>query len=331
MPVLYVFGQGEVDVQDLASVLLSGPLSSSSQRPSSDSSKVGAVTAPPVLLLYDVTYAYAIPHLLETLGNEVTRDGRLVPGFPTPEAYSPLGVGASTNQNEGGEGGCGYGVTSSQKQHAAGRSEKLNAGIIEQVGSTSREACGEGGDGGCCSREGVAKKGMQPCTDAGGRCCGQRQQDEEFTAAPGPTTRPPLHAKAESAPLEGVPAAVDGDGGVRKSDPAVEETILSMAEHAADTSSVAGGVVATGSSTELPTTAGIKRRFRIGGLGVELDSEEELKRHTLVFVGGEGRQLSNVLMRCAGCVDRIRYDPSLPLGQRVVEDTGKGNKDLMRR
>lgn len=70
---------------------------------------------------------------------------------------------------------------------------------------------------------------------------------------------------------------------------------------------------------------------RIGGLGVEVESEESLKGYTVFFVGSEGRQLTNILLRCAGCRDRLRYDPSLPKGRRLAAETGRGNRDLMRR
>ena len=132
MPVLYVFGRGHLDVKDLASALLSGPLSPGPRVPSCNASQgeeaaapsaaVAAVVEtghpplPPVLLLYDVTYAHAVRELLELVGDDVTRDGRLVVGFPTPQAYSPLGRNRSSGKNEEEGGGCGCGVDSALPQ-----------------------------------------------------------------------------------------------------------------------------------------------------------------------------------------------------------------------
>ncbi|CAM9550992.1 unnamed protein product, partial [Choristocarpus tenellus] len=70
--------------------------------------------------------------------------------------------------------------------------------------------------------------------------------------------------------------------------------------------------------------------LRIGGLGVGVRSEEELRKCSVVFIGGEGRQLSNVLLRCCGCRVRVRYDPCKAKGERLIKEAMRGNRDLMR-
>ncbi|CAN0049340.1 unnamed protein product, partial [Laminaria digitata] len=300
---------------------------------------MGSPPPPPVLLLYDVTYAHAVHDLLELLGDDVTRDGRLVIGFPTPQAYSPLGRNRPSGKSEEGE-GCGCGGKT--------------AGCCRPGAASS--GCGVGADG-CCSREESERKndsvrgvGQQPSREApcaGGGACGCRGSGggggnrggegvrEEVSI---PTAKSDVTASAGSeTPLDDDASAVRkpctigkhalGGGGEGVSPAAAAAAVAVAAEEVVTVGGEGGSAVVA----ELPVAVDAKRRVRIGGLDVELDSEEALKRHSLVFVGGEGRQLSNILLRCAGCVDRVRYDPSLPVGERVVQDTGKGNKDLMRR
>ena len=322
MPVLYVFGRGSLDVADLASALLSGPLSVAppdavtatdiETAPSLSTAKPGGSGKAPVLLLYDVTYAHAIPALLDKLSGAV-QEGRLVAGFPTPEAYSPLGASSSSSSAPASQGGgceCGATSTPSEGPH---KQQQLLANGGSKAGTGCRKGSDPGpqGTGGCCSVDsktscggggggdgsevarqaqatsqaenlGETREAPAAC-GAGAGCNGREMEQPSTTAAPGVST-PPLASK-------------DGEAQQEQQQQQPSE----------------------------------KRRVRIGGLGVELESEEDLQRHALVFVGREGRQLSNVLMRCAGCVDRVRYDPALPPGERVVGDTRKGNKDLMRR
>ena len=292
MPVLYVFGRGDIDVKSLASMLLSGPLSPPTLQ-SGQTGQSGPPPLPPVLLLYDVTYAYAVRELLELLGDDATRDGRLVVGFPTPQAYSPLGRDRPSGKGgEGGGGGCGRGPASvssplqQQQQHAIGGEPAPDAAGVR--GQTDF-GCPPSATSGCCGAG----------TEARG-CGGSRESEN----AQGEAAQPLRSGGKGVSPAVGAAAAVIA---------------------------VASGGEGEGGLTVVPAVVAAKRRVRIGGLGVELDSEEALQRHVLVFVGGEGRQLSNIVLRCAGCVDRIRYDPVLPAGQRVVQDTGRGNKDLMRR
>eukprot|EP00752_Nemacystus_decipiens_P011623 g10318.t1 len=341
VPVLYVFGRGSLDVDDLASALLKRPLSlhappaadaTDAEPPASSSTTTSEDGgAPPVLLLYDVTYAHAIPALLERLAGFV-QNGRLVVGFPTPEAYSPVGTRGSSSSSSASVSqgaGCECGATSmstSAPTPSGGQHEQQQPPLLANGGGGDVEAgCrrssdpGAQGAGGCCT---VDRK-MCSDGDGGGRgeaggCAQDTSQAEtvgERTEAPGA-----LAAGVGCSPRE-------------------------QEQPPAAAAAAAGSVgTATGTPTPAPTGEGAhrqeqhqqqqpseKRRIRIGGLGVDLESEEDLQRHTLVFVGGEGRQLSNVLMRCAGCVDRLRYDPALPPGERVVGDTRKGNKDLMRR
>lgn len=330
MPVLYVFGRGSLDVDDLASALLSGPLSvvppgaasaGDGESPSSPlAPKVGAGPGvsgnPPVLLLYDVTYAHAIPALLERLSGVAREGKRLVVGFPTPEAYSPLGAGSATASQGG---GCGCGATSTPTVTSASSQEpKQEQQLLASGGAEAARTCcrgsskpgAQGTGGGGCSEDGKARCG-------GGDTSGQTpktSQEETETAGGG--------ADGEKVSCAAAPAGCSRN---RTEQEQASTTTAAVARGSSSPPTPEG----EGAQQQQPPSE--KRRVRIGGLGVELESEEELQRHVLVFVGGEGRQLSNVLMRCAGCVDRVRYDPALPPGQRVVGDTRKGNKDLMRR
>lgn len=253
VPVLYVFGREDIDMADLVTALVSGPLAEP--------------TKAPVLLLYDVTYAHAISDVLETLGDEATRDGKLVVGFPVTEACSLNRDGCVAGGVKGVEESCGC-------VGAAGVAEASTASVGDEWkgGSSSRArvGCGEGG----------VRESNVPAVSVEANRVGSAGY---------------VNGSAD----EGVPSALNG-------------------------------VAGTGASSGSPTLVS-RKRLRIGGLEVGLESEDELKRHSVVFVGGEGRQLSNVLLRCVGCVDRLRYDPTLAPGQRVIQDARKGNKDLMRR
>eukprot|EP00611_Tribonema_gayanum_P012579 TRINITY_DN231_c0_g1_i1.p1 TRINITY_DN231_c0_g1~~TRINITY_DN231_c0_g1_i1.p1 ORF type:complete len:629 (-),score=84.78 TRINITY_DN231_c0_g1_i1:40-1926(-) len=77
----------------------------------------------------------------------------------------------------------------------------------------------------------------------------------------------------------------------------------------------------------------------IVGLTVQGITEAMLHQCSVLYIGGEGRRLSNVLMRCAGCVGRWSYDPRQPGGTldgkqrtgRLREEVAGANRDLMRR
>ena len=227
-------------------------------------------------------------------------------------------------------------------------------GCLPGVGSA---ACGVvAGERGCGSRESEreskrecesARGGLgqpQPsssgavCAADVGRACGSSGSSVgggEGTGEGVPTTTATTMETSDvAAPVESETPLGDHDASAVRKPCSVGERAPAGGGEKVRHRAPAGAAGGSGGSiveAGLPVPAGVKRRVRIGGLDVELDSEEALKRHTMVFVGGEGRQLSNILLRCAGCVDRVRYDPSLPGGQRVVQDTGKGNKDLMRR
>jgi diphthamide biosynthesis protein 2 len=70
----------------------------------------------------------------------------------------------------------------------------------------------------------------------------------------------------------------------------------------------------------------------IAGLRVDgISCEDDLNTTAMFFIGQEGRQLSNALMRCGGCVMKFSYDPERPLDLRVRDESAGGNRDLMRR
>ncbi|CAB1109292.1 unnamed protein product [Ectocarpus sp. CCAP 1310/34] len=365
VPVLYVFGRGDLDVQHLASTLLSGPLSATAAAtPVSSGTSSGlqgggddlpspptAAGAegggsgtggmpPPVLLLYDVSYAYAIPALLEILaavGGGGRKRAGLVVGFPTTEAYSPMtggcakpaaagyGCGAtSTIGQGGGSDRCGQSDRGPPCTGDSRSSEKETTGECCGRSGGNNAGCGTGGRGtGHPSREGAL----------GGQGGAGPREPSEPSAVESGASSAPRHAggAVSSLPSARSSTASGGLGNPGLGTPSTPETDTCTSGQSVG--AAPGGEVAAlpTAGPPAPLSCQQKRRVRIGGLGVNLESEEELRRHTLVFVGGEGRQLSNVLMRCAGCVDRMRYDPCLPPGDRVIGDTRKGNKDLMRR
>ncbi|KAG5181794.1 putative diphthamide biosynthesis protein [Tribonema minus] len=77
----------------------------------------------------------------------------------------------------------------------------------------------------------------------------------------------------------------------------------------------------------------------IVGLTVQGITEAMLQQCSVLYIGGEGRRLSNVLMRCAGYIGRWSYDPRQPGGSldgkqrtgRLREEVAGANRDLMRR
>eukprot|EP00903_Cladosiphon_okamuranus_P014029 g13046.t1 len=328
VPVLYVFGQGTLDVDDLASTLLSGPLSAAlpdagaakdaETSPSASATLAGGGAKPPVLLLYDVTYAHAIPALLERL-SDAARSERLVVGFPTPEASTPLGAGASSASASQGE-RCGCGATSTSTSTLASADEKKQLTILANGGMETGAGCRNSGDSGAQGKRGCCSDDRETTR------CGRGDE-----VAAGRAVQATSQAETSGETEEAQAAYGAGTGCARGEQ---EPGSAMAAPRGANTPPAPTGEEAQQQQQrqqQQQQEPAEKRRVRIGGLGVELESEEDLQRHTLVFVGGEGRQLSNVLMRCAGCVDRVRYDPALPPGQRVVGDTRKGNKDLMRR
>ncbi|CAN0099441.1 unnamed protein product, partial [Sphacelaria rigidula] len=382
VPVLYVFGRGSVDVQDLASTLLSGPLAPSLGSPvgivgcgarDENTPQVNMQTtepaagepagAPaPVLLLYDVRYAHAIPALLESLEEEYTRRSGgascvgmrgLVVGYPTPQEYSPPGTSGG----------------STVRASAAGDERGTNT---ETVPSSCKGSRGGSVGPGCvsdssddkllrlkapCCASGAGVKSM--ATDGG---CGhpriqkqqQQQRDEnEATLLSAPPKIPPSATTsatrqeqqqepentAGSLPSSGTSPSAAISATEQQQQPTENVAVLSSASespagappHPTSTRNFVQANTPPKIETPVAPTAPPGISVRIGGLGVEVESEESLKGYTVFFVGSEGRQLTNILLRCAGCRDRLRYDPSLPKGRRLAAETGRGNRDLMRR
>lgn len=287
-------------MEHLAECLLSGPLrplsppSGTVGNASADGgeSSVSAGTAvrdestptSPVLLLYDVTYAHAILALIHILGDDVVRNGRLVVGFPTPQAYSPSTGhrgrdGANLERDALGE------VSPILNEAATAVSPVLPISGGSSTNPNAGSCCrGEGENGNSCSGAGVVGVGGE---------------SEPETAHQGKSDTP---VDARNTP------------------------VLTATE---DLTAILSAMTLGPSA---PGVASRKRRtIRIGGLGVGLESEEALERCTLVFIGPEGRQLSNILLRCSSCRRRMRYDPSRPVADRLVADSRVGNRDLMRR
>ena len=281
-------------MEDLAAMLLSGPLSAPSKAP--------------VLLLYDVTYAYAISDLLKTLGDEATRDGKLQIGLPTIDVYSSTKKGPEGASRVGE--GCKCGATSS--------------GLSARQVKPSNDSPGDEPKG-CCSL------GVAACYDSNTvDLDGQREGSGAPKNGPAATTSGEGVLSSEpSEPTAGTAGTTDLGCGVKAAE-CSSSISTPTCRKVEDLSGASGGSAASRSSLEAPLVVS-GTRFRIGGLVVGLESEDALKQHSLVFVGREGRQLSNVLLRCTGCMDRLRYDPALPPGQRVIQDAKKSNRDLMRR
>lgn len=302
-------------MEHLAQWLLEGPLQAwaspcsgaTTQEPAPSTTPLPPPTTlpgSPVLLLYDVTYAHAIPALLQTLErNGVTQDEKFVVGFPSPQAYSSslmAGSAGTTKIQSKGQLSAGYGA-------GCGRDgSSPPAGVTDDVPTTLPKTASPS----CCGSIGAEKGGdvvqetqmaryktasdEASCASSGRvQCCGE-------TSAKG------INARDESGAAPAVTV----------------ETVTSLMSQSA---------LESCPQTYSSPSARTKRAFRIGGLGMELESEEALKEHAVIFVGAEGRQLSNVLLRCSGCRHRMRYDPSQPPADRLVEDTRRGNKDLMRR
>lgn len=404
VPVLYVFGKGTVDVRHLAEALLSGPLKAASAGNESaeadfpdqddavvDQENIGFLKAAkkihtaetdqaPVLLLYDVTYAHAVPALLETLSAEGFQrdDGngrvRLVVGLPTNEEYSPMVSGtmiASTinsviGSDRGDKTSGGDKTISSEGTDIAAAMPGCGCNTISATRSCDSpstiscgiDAQGYGVEGGtnsaaksCCGRargsstHAFGATEALPCRDIGGEgraLAGREERDRsgyksqgqnheqprEYAAAVDSTTSDATQKRNDAGSLR--PEAVATATGAT-----VEKGTVASMSSSSPAEQGNNSTVANGKNTS--STAGRKQQdadqgfIRIGGLGVEIGSEEALKNHILFFVGREGRQLSNVLLRCAGCRDRLRYDPSLPPDERLIADTGTGNRDLMRR
>eukprot|EP01084_Bolivina_argentea_P280393 479517_1 len=74
-------------------------------------------------------------------------------------------------------------------------------------------------------------------------------------------------------------------------------------------------------------------RVTIAGLCLRIEGgEEALSRYSLLFVGGEGRQLSNALMRCAACKGiKQSYDPCRLQKDRLRNESTSVNRELMKR
>ncbi|CAN0036445.1 unnamed protein product [Ectocarpus fasciculatus] len=275
---------------------------------------------PPVLLLYDVTYAYAIPTLLERLaaaGSDGGKRGRLVVGFPTTEAYLPMAGDCAQPAAAAAGRGCGATSTRGQGEGSAEGGKSDRGPPCAGASAGAEEAT----TGGCCRSSDAENAGCS----TGGQGAGHPPSREGALGGQG--------GAAQREPSEPSAAVASNDTSAPPR-PASETDTCTPGQSAGAAPGTGGAAALSAAGPPPPPLSSScqqKRRVRIGGLGVDLGSEEDLRRHTLVFVGGEGRQLSNVLMRCAGCVDRMRYDPCLPPGERVIGDTRKGNKDLMRR
>lgn len=310
VPVLYVFGKGTLDVKHLAQCLLEGPLRSRPSRSEEGASEPEGSTeatasSSPVLLLFDVTYAHAIPSLVQTLGDDSVRDGKLVVGFPAPEAYRPqtdASPGAREKRSCGDDGGQGCG-----------------SDRFATPEGTRREALDESG-----TRSSTDPEASSCCRDQGGPGRQSPRQALECGLGEGEVGRRGESTLAGSSITAGTTAVARGDA-------VATETRTSTDAELDTLTSLMSSTLALEPCPRAAPAARRKRVIRIGGLGVELDSEEALKDSTVVFVGSEGRQLTNVLLRCASSRHRMRYDPSLPKEGRLVADTRRGNRDLMRR
>ncbi|CAM9199138.1 unnamed protein product [Discosporangium mesarthrocarpum] len=290
VPVLYVFGKSPLDVHHLAETIWGellaphGGESNSTQGTGSG----GAAAVGPVLLLYDVIYAHAMPALLDLLdsrhsggerrgggGGGLHCGGRLVVGVPAPQEYSPEGALVTPGQ----------GLTAPGL--VASNTEARRGGCQQQVGGCRTKLSGMHG----CGYEGVAVTPLPPGHEVSqapkSECLGLQEDDRRLGQEEGSETQVGAGAGARA----GTQAEEEGKAGERK----------------------------------------VRDFMRIGGLGVPIGSEDELRRHRIAFVGGEGRQLSNILLRCSGCPMRARYDPARPTGERLFMEATRGNRDLKRR